>query len=77
MERTSVSRLAEMLMELTGAKLRVKRAPARAAEVRHSQADISTARQVLSYRVEVPVREGLERTVEWYRRSGIQHKRRP
>lgn len=68
-ERTSVSRLADLLMELTGVKCRVNRAPARTAEVRHSQADISTARQVLSYQVEVPVREGLERTVAWYRQA--------
>ena len=35
--------------------------------VRHSQADISRAKRVLSYRVEVEFEEGLERAVEWYK----------
>lgn len=42
--------------------------PARAGDVRDSLADISLARQLLGYTPLVEVREGLKKTVEWYRR---------
>ena len=41
--------------------------PARIGDVRHSQADITQARAHLDYSPKVSFKEGLERTVEWYR----------
>jgi nucleoside-diphosphate-sugar epimerase len=41
--------------------------PARAGDVRHSEADISRAREELGYEPRVSFRDGLERTIEWYR----------
>ena len=41
--------------------------PPRAGDIRHSQADISVARAALGYEVTVPFREGIARTVKWYR----------
>lgn len=41
-------------------------AAARVGDVQHSWADISAARRDLGYSVQVPVREGLARTVAWY-----------
>ncbi len=41
--------------------------PARAGDIRDSQADISVARQALGYEVVVPFTEGVSRTVAWYR----------
>jgi UDP-N-acetylglucosamine 4-epimerase len=38
----------------------------RAGDVRFSQADIGKARRLLGYRPEVPVREGLARSIGWY-----------
>jgi nucleoside-diphosphate-sugar epimerase len=66
-ERTTIRELAEMLKELTGASVGLRHGPARAGDVRHSVADIARARELLGYRVEVSVREGLRRTVAWYR----------
>ena len=43
-------------------------------DVRHTHADISRARDVLGYEPTVGLREGLERTVEWFRsgrRKGV------
>lgn len=40
--------------------------PARAGDIRHSEADISRAREELRYEPRVSFREGLERTIEWY-----------
>jgi nucleoside-diphosphate-sugar epimerase len=42
-------------------------APPRAGDILHSQADISVARDRLGYEVVVPFREGIARTVAWYR----------
>ena len=41
--------------------------PARAGDVRDSQADISKARRLLGWTPRVALREGLERTVAYYR----------
>ncbi len=41
-------------------------APARKGDVKHSLADISLARKLLGYEVEVDFTEGIKRTVEWY-----------
>lgn len=42
----------------------------RAADARHSFADISEAKKVLKYKPMVPFGEGLERTIRWYRGDG-------
>lgn len=41
-------------------------APARVGDVQHSWADISAAERDLGYRVLVTVKDGLDRTVDWY-----------
>ena len=41
-------------------------APARVGDIQHSWADISAAARDLGYSVQVSVREGLQRTVDWY-----------
>ena len=45
--------------------------PPRAGDIRHSLADISLARREIGYEVLVPFREGIARTVEWYRDHAI------
>jgi len=39
----------------------------RPGDIRHSQADISRAEEVLGYKIGVDFEEGLKRTVEWFR----------
>ncbi len=41
----------------------------RVGDVKHSQADIRRAKELLGYRTLVPVEEGLRRTVQWYRQQ--------
>lgn len=41
--------------------------PARPGDILHSEADISRAREELGYEPRVSFRDGLERTIEWYR----------
>ena len=48
--------------------------PARKGDVKHSLADISLARELLGYEVEVDFTEGIKRTVEWYLKLNRMHK---
>jgi nucleoside-diphosphate-sugar epimerase len=43
--------------------------PARTGDILNSQADISAAAEAFGYRPLIGVKEGLERTVEWYRET--------
>jgi nucleoside-diphosphate-sugar epimerase len=65
--RVSLNELAPMMCEMFGrADLRPVYAPARAGDVKHSQADLAKVRQVIGYDPVVNFREGLRATVEWY-----------
>ena len=68
-QRTSINRLLGLLCEITGAEVEPRHGPPREGDVRHSQADITKARRLLGYEPQVPLREGLERTVAWMRRE--------
>jgi len=54
---------------LTGYKGDVEYAAERAGDIKHSLADISLAQHKLKYQPLVDFKEGLRRTVEWYRVS--------
>jgi len=59
--------LCHILMAITGRDdLQIQFAPERKADVKHSLADISEARQLLGYEPQIGLREGLEKTVAWY-----------
>jgi UDP-glucose 4-epimerase len=59
-----------ILCELTGYQGRPAYAEARTGDIRHSLADIGRARELLGYAPAGGFREGLRRTVEWYRTAG-------
>jgi nucleoside-diphosphate-sugar epimerase len=64
----SLLELVEAVQELLPAKkVRLAQLPARAGDVRDSLADLSRARAVLAYEPKVTFREGIARTLEWYR----------
>jgi UDP-glucose 4-epimerase len=67
--RTTLNQLIAMLNELTGQNLAAQYGAERAGDVRHSHADIARARQLLNYAPAVDMREGLRRTLEWYRKQ--------
>ena len=43
----------------------------RVGDVRHSLADITMARELLGYESKVDLREGLQRTIDWFRSGFI------
>lgn len=66
-DRITVNELVGMLNELTGSTIAAEHVDERAGDIRHSLADIASAVDELGYAPAVSVREGLKRTVEWYR----------
>lgn len=63
-ETTTILQLVQHLNEIIGADLPPVHGPARAGDVRHSQANITLARQDLGYEPNVSFVEGLRRTVD-------------
>jgi UDP-glucose 4-epimerase len=58
-----------MLAELIGFEQPPLFGPPRTGDILNSQADISAAAEAFGYRPLVGVKEGLQRTVEWYRET--------
>ena len=69
--RISLNRLFATMRDLTGSQVDVRYAPLRHGDVKDSQADITRARTLLGYEPLVSFEEGLARTVDWYRHSGV------
>ncbi len=74
-QRTDVARLASMMAEALGRPhLKPTLLPDRIGDVRHSQADLGRAREILGYEPVTKLEDGLRETMEWYR-SHIEAKR--
>jgi nucleoside-diphosphate-sugar epimerase len=65
-DRTSNNQILEYLKEKFGEKVKVKHAPARPGDVKHTQADVSYATKDFGYKPLVRFWEGLDRTIEWW-----------
>jgi nucleoside-diphosphate-sugar epimerase len=59
----------QLLAKLIGFDLPPLYGPPRTGDILNSQADISAATEAFGYRPSIGVKEGLERTVEWYRQT--------
>jgi nucleoside-diphosphate-sugar epimerase len=68
-ERITLNQTFQELRSLTGYNGDPAYAPPRSGDIRDSLADITLARELLGYQPQVDFREGLRRTVEWYRIS--------
>ncbi len=71
--RITLNQAVAILRELTGYNGPVNNGPERSGDIKHSLADIRLAEEHLGYKVQVDFREGLRRTVEWYRKSDVAH----
>jgi UDP-glucuronate decarboxylase len=63
----TVKQLAELVIELTGAKSRIVHQPLPADDPVRRQPDITLARQHLGWEPQTPLREGLKKTIDWFR----------
>lgn len=66
-ERISLNQLFRAMAEELGSELDPLYAPARAGDVVHSQASVERAMRELGWKPTVDWREGLKRTLDWYR----------
>ncbi len=74
-QRTDVARLASLMAEAVGRPhLKPTLHPGRVGDVRHSQADLGRAREILGYEPVTKLEDGLRETMEWYK-SHIEAKR--
>jgi nucleoside-diphosphate-sugar epimerase len=65
--RITLNETFRILRELTGYRGEPAYGPARQGDIRDSLADVGLASELLGYQPQVDFREGLRRTVEWYR----------
>ena len=69
-ERITLNELLAELKELTGrTDVTAEYREPRVGDVRHSLADITMARELLGYESKVDLREGLKRTLDWWKTS--------
>ncbi|HJR66694.1 MAG TPA: UDP-glucuronic acid decarboxylase family protein [Gemmatimonadaceae bacterium] len=63
----TVRQLAEMVLEMTGSTSRIVSKPLPTDDPKVRRPDITKAREKLGWSPQVPLREGLKRTIEWFR----------
>ncbi|HKE60230.1 MAG TPA: SDR family oxidoreductase [Pyrinomonadaceae bacterium] len=69
-ERVTLNQLLAELKDLTGhPAVQAEYRDTRVGDVRHSLADVSAARELLGYAPIVGLREGLEKTIDWWKGS--------
>lgn len=66
-DRTSLVEMYDILREEAGSDLQPNFGPDRAGDIRDSLADISKAGRLLGYAPQVRIREGLRKTLEWFK----------
>ena len=76
-ERITLNELLAELKDLTGKQdVSAEYRESRVGDVRHSLADNSMARELLGYEVKVDLREGLKRTIDWWKSSRFNPRQR-
>jgi nucleoside-diphosphate-sugar epimerase len=65
-DRITVNSMLQQINKITGKDIAPIYAEPRGGDIKHSQADISRAKEHLGYEPKVTFEEGLRRTVEWY-----------
>jgi UDP-glucose 4-epimerase len=68
-EAVTVNQIIGMINEFLGKNVKPIYAPARAGDVKHSLADITAARKLIGFKPVVLFREGLEKSIDWYRHN--------
>jgi len=66
-ERVSILELYQAMAEAQGSDLEPVMGETRAGDVRHSLADLQRAEELLGYLPAVSWRDGLKKTLEWYK----------
>jgi len=73
----TIRQLAELTIEMTGSRSKIVTKPLPADDPKQRQPDITLARKHLNWEPKVPLREGLQKTIEWFRSIDMSHYRAP
>ena len=68
-EAVTVNAIIHAINELLGKNVRPIYVPSRPGDVKHSLADITAAKNLIGYKPVVLFREGLEKSIDWYRHN--------
>ncbi len=70
-ERISLNRLVEILQKLIGTNFKPLHVKERSGDIRNSLADITKAKEILTYNPTVKIEEGLQYTVAWFKKQAV------
>ena len=70
-DTVDLTQLIRLLEEIIGEEAKIKRLPDQPGDVPLTYADVSKAKREIGYQPGVPLRQGLEAFVRWYREVGI------
>ncbi|AMV33005.1 UDP-glucose 4-epimerase [Pirellula sp. SH-Sr6A] len=73
----TIRELAELVVQLTGAKSSIEKRPLPPDDPTRRQPDITLAKKHLSWEPTIPLREGLQKTIDWFRTIDLDHYRPP
>jgi UDP-glucuronate decarboxylase len=73
----TIRQLAELVVEMTGSRSTFVERPMPADDPKRRQPDIALARELLGWQPTTPLREGLARTIEWFKSIDLSHYRAP
>ncbi len=68
-DRITVNSMLEQINRITGNNIAAIHVDQRPGDIKHSQADITRAKERLGYEPKVSFEEGLRHTIEWYRKN--------
>jgi len=68
-EQTTLIEMFNYLKEAAGVEMQPVHGPERKGDVKHSLADISKAANLLGYKPAIKIKDGLAKTMEWYRQQ--------
>lgn len=68
-ERTSILELWNTIKSITNSNSEVLFGPLREGDIPHSLADISKAKELLDYKADTSVKDGLEKCLKWYKNN--------
>jgi UDP-glucuronate decarboxylase len=73
----TIKQLAELVIELTGSKSKLVRKPLPADDPTQRRPDITLAEKRLGWKPTVPLRDGLAKTIAWFRTLDMKNFRAP
>jgi nucleoside-diphosphate-sugar epimerase len=68
-EAVTVNAIIKAINELLGKNVRPNYVPSRLGDVKHSLADITAAKKLIGFKPVVLFRQGLDKSIDWYRKS--------